>query len=177
MLVAGKAAGAAGLEDRSETVQTQGGYVCADGRMGGMEGAYGACSLGEVGTSGLEVLLPAIPGDRHLEDLGRSLVDRGDADVAPDLLHDVGAGVAVAPVGLQRRIGGRHTRLAREVLRDGTLRVEQATGAFPRVESGAGLLDNCPSRFQSHHVRDDELVRVALLLAQRGATLDPLGGV
>jgi hypothetical protein len=43
-----------------------------------------------VAPPGLEVLLPAVPGDGHLHDLGGALVDRRDPHVALDLLHDVG---------------------------------------------------------------------------------------
>ena len=53
--------------------------------------------------SRLEVVLPAITADGHLHDLGRAFVDRGDADIALDLLNHVFACVAVTAVGLDRR--------------------------------------------------------------------------
>ena len=70
--------------------------------------------------------LPAVAGDRHLHDLGGALVDRGDPDVALDLLDHVLVRVAVATVGLDGRVGGGVAGLGGQVLGDRALGVERA---------------------------------------------------
>ena len=64
--------------------------------------------------------------------------------------------------------------LGGHVLGDGALGVEQAVVA---VDVLGGLLDVGASRLQPGGVRDDQLVGVALLLGERAAGLDALGGV
>ena len=62
----------------------------------------------------------------HLQDLRGALVDRGDPDVPLDLLDQVGPGVAVPAVRLDRRVGGGVAGLGRHVLGDGALGVQRA---------------------------------------------------
>ena len=65
-------------------------------------------------------------------------------------------------------------RLGGEVLGHRALDVERA---LARVEALGGLLDRRSRRFQRDRVRDDQLVRVALLLGERAACLDALARV
>jgi hypothetical protein len=113
------------------------------------------------------VLLPAVAGDGHLHDLGGALVDRRDPDVALDLLDDIRPGVAVAAVSLDGRVGGRVAGLGGEVLGDRAFGVHRAVGTEAAVDLVGGVLDEGPGGLEPDGVRDDELVGVALLLAQR----------
>ena len=91
----------------------------------------------------LEMLLPAFARDRHLHDLRGALVDRGDADVAPDLLDHVLVRVAVAAERLDRGVCRGVAGLRREVLGDRALGAQRAlAGVDPR----GGLLDRSASR-------------------------------
>src|SRR4029453_9304227 len=69
----------------------------------------------------LQVLLPAVASDGHLHDLGRALVDGGDAYVALDLLDHVLVRVAIATERLDGGLGRRVAGLGGEVFGDGAL--------------------------------------------------------
>ena len=122
----------------------------------------------------LEMGLPPIARDGHLHDLGRALVDRGDANVPLDLLDHVFLGVAVATMSLDRGVRGCVSRLRRQILGNGPLGIEAATAA---VNALGGELDVGARGLESSRVRNDELVGVTLLLRERRATLDSFGGV
>ena len=177
MLVARQSPDPAGLQHGRQALQGEGSHIGADGRVGEVQSLELLGERGVVGATGLEVGLPAVAGDRHLEDLRGSFVDRGDPDVATDLLHEVGTGVAVAPVCLDGSVGRGDPRLGGQVLGDGALGVEGSVAAVTRVDQGRGLLDDGAGRLQSRRMGNDELVGVALLLAQRGAALHPFGRV
>ena len=123
------------------------------------------------------MLLPAVAAHRHLHDLRRPLVDRGDAHVPLDLLDHVLARVAVAAEGLDRGLGGAVAGLAGEVLRDGALGDEGALRLLERVEGEGCLLDVRASRLEAHDVGNDQLVRVPLLLGEGRAGLHAPGRV
>ncbi len=145
--------------------------IAGDARVQSLELARGGVV---VVAARLEVLLPAVARDRHLHDLRRALVDRGDADVALDLLDHVLVRVAVAAERLDGSVGSRVARLGGEVLGDRALGVERSLAG---VDALGGLLDRGARRLEAHGVGDDQLVGVALLLGERAAGLDALGGV
>src|SRR5271166_962640 len=123
-------------------------------------------------SASLQVELPAIAADGHLHDLRGTLVDRGDADVALDLLHHVLVRVAVSAQRLDAGFGGGIPRLGGQVLGDRTLGVQ---ASFARVDALGSLFDEGPARFQTDDVRNDQLVGVTLLLRQGRARLNALG--
>jgi hypothetical protein len=145
--------------------------VGTDGRVGAVQLRERRRFVAVVRTRRLQVLLPSVASDRHLHDLRRALVDRRDADVALDLLHDVLAGVSVPAVGLDGCVGSCVACLRGHQLRDRTLGVHRPIGAEAPVELVGRVLDEGPRSFESHGVRDDQLVGEALLLRQRRATL------
>ena len=170
VLVAGELLDAAALEQLGQGVVSERGDVGADLRVQGAESLELARLRVVVVAARLQVLLPAAAGNRDLHDLRGALVDRRDTDVALDLLDHVVVGVAVAAVGLDRRIRGGVARLGGQVLGDRALDVELSlTGVDPL----GGLLDRRPRCLERNRVGDDQLVRVALLLRKRTARPGP----
>ena len=109
------------------------------------------------GRRGLQVGLPAVAGDRHLHDLGGALVDRGDADVALDLLDHVLVGVAVA-AGAWIAASAASPASSLPGTWRSRLDVERALAG---VDPLGGLLDRGARRLEPHRVGDDQLVGVA----------------
>ena len=122
----------------------------------------------------LQVELPAVAADGHLHDLGGAFVNRGDANVAADLFHQVFVGVAVAAEGLDAGIGRLISGLGGHVLRDRAFGVQ---GAFAGVDALGGLFNVGTRGFESRHVGHDQLVRIALLFRERRSGLNALGGI
>jgi hypothetical protein len=174
VLVARQPAEPGPFEDHRQTVERQRRDVGADLWPLGVQRPQLGRQVVVVAAARLEVLLPAVAGDGHLEDLRGAFVDGGDAHVALDFLHHVLAGVAVAAQRLDRRLGRGVAALAGEVLGDRAFGIEAALAA---VDPLGGLLDIGTRGLQPDDVRHDQLVGVALLLRQRRAGLDALGGV
>ena len=171
MLVAGEAVEPRPLEERAERPQGHGREARPHVRRLRVARLRPRGPVEVVLAPALEVQLPAVPRDRPLHDLGGALVDRGDAHVAADLLDHVLAGVAVAAEGLDRVLGRLVPRLGRQVLGHRALGREVV---LARVEPLRHPLDVVARGLEPHRVRDEQLVGVALLLAQRPAALDAL---
>ncbi len=174
VLVAREAPDPRSLEQGRQGAQRQRGDAAAGIALSRVQRLQGHGLLHVVLAARLQMQLPAVATDAHLEDLGRALVDGRDAHVAPDLLDHVLVGVAVAAEGLEARVGGDVAGLAGQVLRDGSLGDELGLAG---VEPLGRLLDVRAAGFEPHGVGHDQLVGVALLLRQRRAALDALGGV
>ena len=100
---------------------------------------------------------------------------RGDANVAADLLHHVLVGVAVAAQRLDAGVGRGIPGFGRHVLGDGAFGVQSCLRSG--VDALGGFFDVGAGGFQPHHVGHDQLVGVSLLLGERRAGLNALGGV
>ena len=102
---------------------------------------------------------PTMGADDALENLRGALVDRRDADVPANFFDFVLVGVAVAAVGLDRRIGRRVPGLGCEELGDRPLDLEPLLST---VEATGNHLAVGPSGFQPNDVGQDQLVGEAL---------------
>ena len=159
------------LHDLGKRVEPEGGDIGADLGVVRVQLLHLLGGVVIVLPARLQVELPAVTRDGHLHDLRGAFVDRRDPRVPADLLDHVLARVAVASERLDRGVTGRDARLGRQIFRDRALRVE---AAFAGVDSFRGVLDVRARTFETHHVRDDQLVRVALLFGERTTGLDPL---
>ena len=121
-----------------------------------------------------QMKLPAVAADGHLHDLGGAFVNRGDANVALDLLHHVFVRVAVAASAWMAGVGRQVAGLGRHVLGDGAFGVQ---AAFAGVDALGGLFNVGAAGLQPRDVRHDQLVRVSLFFRERRAGLDALGGI
>ena len=174
VLVAGEAAHAGDLEQDVQSTESQGGQVRADIWRARLEGIDGGRHLGIVLASRLQVIAPPVTGDGPLHDLGCSLIDGGDAQVAADALDGVFSGVSIAAQGLNGRVGGGIARLSGDQLGDRTL---GAQVAFSGVDATRHLFDVGAGDLEAHGVGHEQFVGECLLVDERRAGLHALLGI
>ena len=138
VLITGQPRDARLLHHFGQRVQSQRRHVRAHVRMPRMQRFQLAGLLVIVLAARLQVKLPAVAADGHLHDLGGAFVNRGDAHVAPDLLHHVFVRVAVASERLDAGVGCRIARLRGHVLGDGAFGVQ---AAFAGIDALGSLFD------------------------------------
>ncbi len=111
--------------------------------------------------SRLQMRAPAIAGDRPFHDLGRALIDGGDAHVAADLFDLIFFHISVTAEGLDGGVGCGQTRFGGDQLGDGALGVQPA---FASVDAAGDLFDVSAGGLQAHDVGYEQLVGVGLFL-------------
>ena len=136
--MAGQASDPGPLENLGQGMARQSRHVGADLGSHQMERLELSGLLMVVLAPSLEMLLPSVTGDRHLQNLRRPFVDRGDAHVPSDLFDHVLSGVSIAAQGLNGRIRGSQTGLASQVLGDRSLGVEATLAG---IDPLSGLFD------------------------------------
>src|SRR5690349_16457399 len=116
--------------------------------------------------------LPPVPADGHLHDFRRAFVNRGDAYVAADFLHEIFVRVTVTSKRLDTGISSLIPCFGRHVLRNGTFRIQ---GSFSRINALRSLFYEGTRSLQSRDVRHDQFVRITLLFGEWRSRLNPLG--
>ena len=161
MLETGQAGDAGLLHHLCKSVEREGCGVGADVGVTRVQFLKDFRLIVIVLAAGFEVKLPAVARDGHFHDLGSAFVNRGDAHVALDLLHHVFVRVAVAAERLDAGVGCAVSGFGGQVLGDGSFRVEAAFLAG--VDAFGGFFDHRASGLKASHVRNNQLVGIALL--------------